>query len=101
MLNYNDTVKIAPFAKALIKNFGYQFQIPSRQIAKTLGKISYVTVRKYLSILENNDYLTCERPSRREGIVYKLKKGRVNRLFDDYRAFIDMDEQFFKVGCDE
>ena len=87
--------KLATFVMAVTEKFGLTFQVPSRTIAQILGNISYVTVRKYLSMLETNGYLVCERPSRREGVVYKLKKHRIKRLIDNYRKCKEINQLFF------
>lgn len=81
---------LTPFVIKLVNHFGYEIQAPSRDIAKILGNISFMTVIKYLGILETKGYLTVERPSRRQGNIYKLKKGRIKHLIDDYKADIEI-----------
>ena len=90
MNNINkDMLTVAPFVLKLIKHYGYIIQEPSRNIAKVLG-ISFMTVIKYLKILEDAGCITVERPSRKQGNIYKLKKNRINRLINDYNADIEI-----------
>lgn len=90
ILSYKEMVMITPFVIKLVNRFGYEIQVPSRDIARILGNISFMSVIKYLGILEAHGYLTVEKPSRRNGNIYKLKKGRVNRLIADYNADIEI-----------
>lgn len=83
-------VMITPFVIKLINRFGYEFREPSRNIAQILGNISFMSVIKYLGILEVHGYMNVEKPSRKQGNIYKLKKGRVNRLIEDYKADIEI-----------
>lgn len=39
-----DNKRVKEFAKSLIEAFGYTFQVPSREIAKELKTVCYMTV---------------------------------------------------------
>ena len=72
----SEMLKISHFTTKLIKLYGYRFQVPSRKIAKEIGGINYVTVRKYLALLEKCGFASYEMKSRYHGKAYVLNQRR-------------------------
>lgn len=81
-MNKSENRKIKDFARALINAFGYTFQVPSRQIAKELTNICFVTVNKYLSILCDNGYMSREMTSRKHGVKYTFNRYKISKLLE-------------------
>lgn len=75
--------KVRNFAKELIEAFGYSFQVPSREIAKELKSVSYITAMKYLSLLVEDGYMTTEMTSRKHGRRYKFNRYKVDKLLSE------------------
>lgn len=79
----SDNKKVRDFAKSLIEAFGYTFQVPSREISKEIKKVCYITVIKYLALLESDGYLTSEMTSRKHGKRYKFNRYKVDKLLSE------------------
>lgn len=75
--------KVSEFAKSLIEAFGYTFQVPSREISKEIKSVSYITVIKYLGLLECDGYLTSEMTSRKHGRRYKFNRYKIGKLLGE------------------
>ena len=75
--------KVREFAKKLIEAYGYTFQVPSREIAKELKSVSYITTIKYLILLEKDGYLTSEMTSRKHGRRYKFNRYKLDKLLSE------------------
>ncbi|MDE6347063.1 MAG: hypothetical protein K2L55_10470 [Muribaculaceae bacterium] len=75
-----DNIRVKQFAKSIIEAYGYTFQVPSREIAKELKSVCYITVMRYLAALEQDGYLTSEMTSRKHGKRYKFNRYKVDRL---------------------
>lgn len=85
-MRYGTMKKLAPFAEQLVSQYGYKFNVSVRKIADSLGSVSFVTVAKYLALLEQYGYLTKSIPNKRRGAIYELNKRRVNMLIRDTKA---------------
>lgn len=75
--------KVRKFAKELIEAFGYTLQVPSREIAKELKSVSYITAMKYLRLLVEGGYMTAEMTSRKHGRRYKFNRYKVDKLLSE------------------
>lgn len=78
-----DNKRVKEFAKSLIETFGYTFQVPSREIAKELKTVSYMTVIRYLKLLCENGYMTREMTSRKHGVRYKFNHYKLDKLLSE------------------
>ncbi len=76
----SDNIRVKQFAKSIIEAYGYTFQVPSREIAKELKSVCYITAMRYLAALEHDGYLTSEMTSRKHGKRYKFNRYKVDRL---------------------
>lgn len=82
-MTQTENKRVKEFAKSLIKTFGYTFQVPSKEIAKELRSISYVTVNKYLSLLCNDGYVVREMTCRKHGWRYKFSYYKIDKLLSE------------------
>lgn len=82
-MTQTENKRVKEFAKSLIETFGYTFQVPSREIAKELKSVSYITANKYLKLLRDDGYMTREMTSRKHGWRYKFNKKIFQLLYID------------------
>lgn len=71
---------LCAFIQRVIALYGYQFKIPYRQIAIELGNISHVSVAKYFTQLEREEFLKKQMHSRKIGVTYILNQKKIDRL---------------------
>lgn len=85
-IGFDEMKKLVPFIERVVNKYGYKFRKPCREIAESVGGISYVTAMKYFRRMAALGYLTKTMSSRKHGVTYELNKRRVNMLIRDTKA---------------